>query len=302
MKKVLVHVGYPKAASTTLQNGLFLELHKKNAINFLGRAFESGFYGAKSNKSEYKKWFNRVLDNKDCDGPNAIGKLAEASVNLLSEGWFITHERFNDRIVSPEILQKHFSRDADQIEVLIIIRKQEDLIPSYYIQNYRRLEQTKFAEYLAYNVKHKWTGEAKIFNFRDMVRAYADVFGRNKVHIVLFEDLVGNKDRLSAELGKALNVDAAIIKASLGERQLNQTRNEAGTVVVRKFDKKSLRYRLFQKLEKVSLSLGDFLRIRVPTASGEEKRTIHQFFKASNLELAEEFSLDKNVMREYGYI
>ena len=27
MKKLLIHLGYPKSASTTLQNGLFYELH-----------------------------------------------------------------------------------------------------------------------------------------------------------------------------------------------------------------------------------------------------------------------------------
>ena len=63
MKRVLVHAGYPKAASTTLQNGLFLQLHRKNAIHFLGRAFESRYYGAKANKREFKNWFKSVTKN-----------------------------------------------------------------------------------------------------------------------------------------------------------------------------------------------------------------------------------------------
>ena len=108
MKRLLLHVGYPKAASTSLQNGLFLELHKKKLIHFLGRAWESGFFGVKQNKKEYKTWFRHVLDGNDYR-TNFLGELSDSAVNLLSEGLFMQHERFSDYIAAPEKLQKYLS-------------------------------------------------------------------------------------------------------------------------------------------------------------------------------------------------
>jgi hypothetical protein len=300
MKKLLIHIGYPKAASTTLQNGLFLELHKKNAINFLGRAFESEFYGAWPNKAEYKKWFDNSLDGS-ANG-RIDGALSDHRVNLLSEGWLITHERYHDDISLPGVVKKYFSAGANQTEILVIIRNQADLIPSYYIQNHRRLEHAKFAEYLSYNTERNWTGEGKIFDFANVLREYSDVFGKSRMHVLFFEDLVHNRKRFSSAIGRALDVDPALISASLGERQLNRTMKDGGRLVVRKFDKSSVRYRLFQKLNKLSPTLAGTLRIKVPSVSSEEKETIHQCFKAANLQLAEEFSIDPQIMKEYKYI
>ena len=300
MKKLLLHVGYPKAASTSLQNGLFLELHKKKLIHFLGRAWESDFYGVKQNKIEYKTWFRHVLDGNDYR-TNFLGELSDSAVNLLSEGLFMQHERFSDCIAAPEKLQKYFLSEADQIEVLLVIRKQEDLLPSYYITTYRRQEKKTFSAFLAYHVKDDWSGEGKIFNFHDVVGAYANVFGKSNVHVVLFEDFVRNKDRFSVELGKAINLDACDIKDNLGHTHLNITRKEVNKLVVKKYDHTTIRGLTYDIFSKFNPKLADPLLIRIPAVTEEEKTMICQFFKDSNLELAEEFSLDKKVMQEYGY-
>lgn len=303
MKQLVIHVGYPKAASTTLQNGLFLELHRQNAINFLGRAFESSYYGPKQNKGEYKKWFKHVIEASAHNGTDSLGQLQEGTVNCLSEGLFMMNERHCEHIAAPKYLQRHFSEAADEIKIIIIIRTQERLIPSYYVQNYRRigLKHRNLSDFLDHNIKNNWSNEGKIFNFHGVVRAYADVFQKKNVHILLFEDFLHSRERFSAGLSNALNVDADIIMRKLGEGHLNQTRSEGGTLVVRKFDKDSARYRWFQRLEAIHPSLADKLRIRLPAVSDEQRRAIFDSFKASNLALAEEFSLDKGVMREYGY-
>ena len=300
MKRLLIHVGYPKAASTSLQNGLFLALHKAEAINFLGRAFESGFYGTRRNKGDFKRWFDHVIANKPYDTKNSLGTLTDGVTNFLSEGLFMMNERYNDRIVGPELLQNQFSRQADQIDVMIIIRKQEDLVPSYYFQNYRKLEKKSFADFLAYNEQRKRTGEAKIFNFYDVAQAYVAVFGKTHFHMLFFEDFVRNRDRFSAELAKVMDVDAGVIKANLGESQLNETRKEAETVVIKKLRSGYL-WRIVKMLDRTGLKFTDSLRPRVPAVTAEEKRILFKAFKDSNLRLAEEFGLDKRVMQEYGY-
>ncbi|MBL4759587.1 MAG: hypothetical protein JKY80_01870 [Mariprofundaceae bacterium] len=38
MSKLVIHVGYPKTATSTIQNKFFYPLHQKGEINFLGKA------------------------------------------------------------------------------------------------------------------------------------------------------------------------------------------------------------------------------------------------------------------------
>jgi len=300
MKRLLIHVGYPKAASTSLQNGLFLALHKAKAINFLGRAFESGFYGTRRNKADYKDWFDHVVGNNPFDVKNSLGTLSDEIINFLSEGLFMMNERRSDRIVGPELLHQQFSAQADKIDIMIIIRKQEDLVPSYYVQNYRKLEEKQFSDFLTQNQDRKWAGEAKIFNFCDVAQAYAAVFGKDHVHVLLFEDFVQNRQRFSAELAKLMAVDPGIIELNLGKIQLNETRKDADTVIIKKNRTRFLR-RLIKKLEATGLKFADTLRSRIPAVTAQEKRTLFEAFKDSNVRLAEEFGLDHRVMQEYGY-
>jgi hypothetical protein len=50
MKKIIVHLGLPKTATTTLQHHLFQELHNDGKINFLGKVVE---FDKKTGKSYY---------------------------------------------------------------------------------------------------------------------------------------------------------------------------------------------------------------------------------------------------------
>jgi hypothetical protein len=301
MKRLLLHIGYPKAASTSLQNGLFLALHREHAINFLGRAFESGFYGTKKSRAAYKDWFDHVVGTGAAGRAGCIGELSATRLNVLSEGLFMMNERRSDHIVGPGLLHKHFSAQAESTDILLVIRRQGDLIPSYYTQNYRKLEQKLFAEYLAHNIQQGWSGEAKIFNFRNVLHAYAEVFGRQHIHVVLFEDFVNNRERFSTQLAHATGVEPGIIAGHLGEEHLNQTRKEAGTLVIRKLNKHSIRNRAIRALQALGSKYADSLRVRIPAVTEEERRVLFDSFKDSNLQLAEEFSLDKQAMREYEY-
>jgi hypothetical protein len=51
-KKLLLHIGYPKTATTTLQEEIFMKLHKKGKINYLGRTTKSSH--TRSGKSLFR--------------------------------------------------------------------------------------------------------------------------------------------------------------------------------------------------------------------------------------------------------
>lgn len=299
MKRLLLHVGYPKSASTSLQNGLFLGLHKASAVNFLGRAFESDFYGEKQSKGQYKSWFDHVVASGPYDA-NPIGELSERLPNVLSEGLFMMNERHHEHIVGPDVLQKYFASRADKVDVLIVVRKQQDLIPSYYVQNYRRFEQSAFSDFLAHHKSEDWRGETKIFNFYEVAKTYAAAFGKEGVHIVFFEDFVRNRNRFSEQVGAAMGIDPVVIQTHLGDGHLNQAPKKAHAVMVRKPSKFSRR--LTKMSEKLGLGLADLFQVPLSPVADEERAFIHESFRDSNLRLAEDFSLDKQAMQSHGYL
>ena len=299
MKKLLIHLGYPKAASTTLQNGLFLHLHKMNTINFLGRAWECGFFGPAENKKDYKTWFRYVLENgaesESFDGEGKIAiEFSDDKLNLLSEGLFITNEKHVDKFVIPEKIAGHFRDKVDEIELLFVIRNQQTLIMSDFVQNYKKMKRQTFAEYLnkrIYNPKKK---RFKIFYFHDLISRYAEFMGKENIHIIFFEDLAHDKKKFYRELGEILNVQDDLVQAVLDKAYLNKTPQKEKGHVVRKIGQMSLGQRIGQAVLK--------RKIVVPVIKEEEEILIFNSFSSNNLMLAEEFNLDKERMKKYGYI
>lgn len=302
MKRLLLHVGYPKAASTTLQNGLFLSLHAQGMINFLGRAFESDFYGIKQDRGEYKRWFKGIVEHRDAVGSvRSLGDLAEDKVNLLSEGLFMMNERHTEQLTGPKLLHQYFVPCFDQVEVLLIIRAQTSLVQSYYVHNHRKMEISDFSRYIDFNLKKGWPSEAKIFNFYSVISEYAAAFGKEKVRVLFFEELLHDRPQFATKLAKALDIAPASVEANLGENQLNRTRKDDREMVVRKLDKRSWRATLIKTVEKRYPKWAELLRIRFPQLTDEQKKAIFDSFKNSNQRLADEFGLDKLSMQKYGY-
>ena len=311
MKKLLIHLGYPKSASTTLQNGLFYELHRMGLVNFIGRAFESGYFGPAENKKDYKIWFRSVYQG--CSDPETQAvldgitiRLREDRLNLLSEGLFLTHEKHDDRLIIPEKIGEYFRPLADRTELLFVLRSQQTLIMSNYVQGYRKIPQKTFSAYLDEMINTRKQGKFKIFYFNKLIGRYAQVMGRENINFVFFEDLLNDKDNFHRELGTILGVDSGLIGELLARAYLNVTpKGEKGSVV-RKTGQSSLGERLRQRLSKVGVftrrESGNGDRMVIPPITEEEKRFIFETFREGNLELADTFRLDTGRMRRYGYI
>jgi hypothetical protein len=310
MKKLLMHLGYPKSASTTLQNGLFLELHKMQAINFIGRAFESGYYGPAENKQDYKTWFRSVYQGcNDAETQRVVDGIvlnfSEDRLNVLSEGLFLTHEKHDDKLIIPEKIGEYFLGKVDKAELLFVVRNQQTLIMSNYVQGYRKIEEKTFSGYLNEMIATNRKGKFKIFYFNNLISRYAEVMGKENINIVFFEDLLNDKETFHRELGGVLGVNPELVGELLARAYLNKTpKGEQGSVV-RKTGQLSFGERLMRRLDETRLfagaSSGQRNKFVVPGITDEEKRRIFDTFKEGNLKLAEEFQLDKERMKKYGY-
>lgn len=308
MKRLLIHIGYPKAASTTLQNGLFLNLHKKDAINFLGRAWESGYHGSFTDHKEYKAWLNTAIDPSNASeygivqAKERFPSFSEDKVNVFSEGLFMTNEGHETDIIMPGILRRLFSNKSDSIDILIVIRCQIKLLMSYYVQNYSKLKKSSFMDFFLDCDENGWTGRSKIFDFYNIATKYAEIFGKERIHIVLFEDMVKNLASFSEALAKVMDVDCKKVFETLNGQYFNKTKVKSGSKIVKKMDPLSIRGILKRAAGICMPGMQKVWDINVPPLEEEEKNLILRTFRDSNYRLAQSFQLDEGAMRAYRYL
>ncbi len=311
MKKLLVHIGYPKAASTSVQNGLLLNLHNQGKINFMGRAFESRFFGEVESKKEFQDQLRLIYSGNDhpssienTQKPRPISSLTHDRINVLSEGGFILNDRFEDNFVIPERIFDYFRDSADLIQILVIIRNQADLIMSNFVQRYQKIEEKELGDYLDVHIKgpKKGTGDFKIYNLYNLVREYSRFFGKENMHILLFEDYVRDRDSFVSGLSQILDVNPETIHDSLGSAHLNKTKKKQGFHYPKKLTNiKSFRLTLGRALKKMGIHWRFLMQHKIPDITEAEKKLVFEAFRESNLNLAREFSLDETRMKKYGY-
>lgn len=198
MKKLIIHVGLPKTATTTLQRNLFWVLHKKGSINFLGRM----------NTPEYENYFNPLGEviYSDKDKFYEIQNLLSANkVNLYSEECLslnIDHHDYNWMELIKESVVDY------DVEVLLTLRNPYEFFLSYYAEMYHWYYQYdkemnsihKFANKFIEDPNNK---DFFIFKYDEYIDKLKSSF--NKVHVVFFEDIESGE--LIRNLERIINVD-----------------------------------------------------------------------------------------------
>lgn len=304
-RRVVVHVGYPKAASTTLQNAVFLELHRLGLINYVARAWESGYFGALSSHAEYKQWLHRVIGAAMSGGTlpplPLAAPLDRKRINLFSEGLLINNERHQSRFVMPPVVKQLFAGHADDVQILIVARRQSSLLMSYFVHNYKKLRCRTFGDFLNLGMSSGWSGRFKIFDLHLVSTAFAEQFGRDNVHVMLFEDMVEDPTAFAAGLARLLQVDPAAVLTGLRGKHLNRTTRVDGVQLVRKMDPFTLRAVAWRLASALPGGLERLFDIRIPQLSDEDEARIMAIFRESNLALARDFGLDMAKLRAYRF-
>ena len=133
-------MGYPKTATTTLQNAVLEKLHKQGYINFLGRSNNINF--------DYSSIVGYLLGNINLEEIN-FDNLTNEKINVISEevltlGFYIEKKYLvakNKKVILDRLkLLKHyfeklFSDELD-IELIVVLRNQADLLESLYHEMY----------------------------------------------------------------------------------------------------------------------------------------------------------------------
>lgn len=219
---IVIHVGYPKAASTTLQKHLF---NNHSEINNLG-AYPTANLGQDSDEIDYNCLFLR--DNTLKNFYKSLVNLEESdSIKKYKNYVYSLLDNHKINIFSNERLIGGLLADLKQQEtkaillnnmfpyakICLIIRNQYKLIESQYRDHPfdptspKKGKPVSFSEWV--KIAHENDNTLGYFNslkYDKIINLYSSLFGKDKVKVLLFEDLVNNLSFFSKELANFLGI------------------------------------------------------------------------------------------------
>lgn len=156
---------------------------------------------------------------------------------IVSEEGFLTAQ------LSPLLLAKHMVDGGvwnirrlygDYVTLLIVIRRQDDLVRSRFRFKHGVLirEELYFLDYPAKsrNLWKTWTFQTRggvyltSFDYFGRLIPLVDLFGKDRVKILLYEDLVADSDKFFGDLSEALEEDVSFLVSRASQREKESLR------------------------------------------------------------------------------
>lgn len=278
--KIIIHLGFPKTGSSTLQFGPFLELEKADKLHLATwRKNDPG------EDLEHRP-SSRLFQGKKID----IGYLSflKNKLNVLSDESFtaplrLRTQNFGSDIANPyefpekilaQILELHRDQTLD-FSCLVVIREQSKLISSQYVEEYN-WKRYKNIDLIFDDSGAPDLSGYQIYDFTPYLNKLENIFGRENCHFFMFEDLLHDANSVCSSMDCIFNAPNGFFSKSFKKYHSNQ--------------KKKSKFGTFAKD-------GKFF---VPHLRDEVLECIRDVYKDSNRGLTSYFAEDK--LRRYGYI
>jgi hypothetical protein len=271
----VLHIGYPKAASTFI--GRFLASHPEVTTDHNRLA---NLLLVKSTRDNF------VLIEKPCADKIHVSRDESVAESVCVIGELDNWRRYlyipgawnrvkADIIVDPAEAATRLQKVHSRAKVLLLIREQADWLQSAYKFSMSQLPgaQRSFADYCA-------TPSGIVLlqagHFDRTIEAYVDVFGRNRVRVLRFEDIVSAPKRFAADLCSFIGVS---------ERPLPQQRENDTHAQIVKIQ------RLFPIIERLPRSVKSALKsyaarllpgARSPILPSSDIRILRSMYVLSN--------------------
>jgi hypothetical protein len=277
MRNVILHVGYPKTATTWFQKEFYPKV--ENFRYFKRKEFKT-FFKKDEDFLKFVKQKYSFYDFIICEEHLIMRRDIEAKDEDIVK-------------IKAERLKQAF--DFANVTIVIFIRNQIDILESAYSESIKQGDTKSLNEYLDNLIK---SGKIEQWDYYSQIKIYRDYFGKSNVKVFLYEDFKNNNvdflqnyiDELKLDINiKEINIEninksihiyliPLIILLNKVQKVLGKKRN---TFFVKMYMR--INNRLYFNKKEISQSM---------------KKYIWQFFLESNRKLISEFGLN---LKKYNY-
>ncbi len=325
-KKLILHIGYPKTATKTLQKNVLSELHKQKKIEYLNH-LGSGAEGFGDFLA--KDIFNYVIGFRKeypIDELISLWQINRPITVLSNESLAHVSEKSPTADIKVATfenlvrLYQTFRPYYDKIELVMTIRNQYSMIHSYYTQEYFNIilnnnKHKSLNHWLQDNFNNKITDDDLVFNYLKMYSKAVELFGKENTHVLVYEDLLHNSQKFFKSWAEILNVTPLEIEELFNIKAQNVTVKKEGKV--RSTDKQSFSSKIAILATRLHLPIGirHFFKILIPKKilnlktrkdinirdfSAEEKIMLNKRFGELNHLFCDELNLN-STLKKYSY-
>ncbi len=206
--RVFLHIGAPKTASTTLQRSVFAH-HPQ--VHYLGEEGEG--WPSREDAAIVEK----MIFADDLFYPaDACARLFSDQLAVAANRAFIYSN--GDIMTSrhPTVCAQRLHALLPDADVIIVLRNQFTALPSYWAnhgaflkpappQYFRRF--VEFEDWLAWGIAFPHNTPFANFLYAEIIELYASLWGRNRIHLMLFEEFLSDKDAFVRRLARLMGID-----------------------------------------------------------------------------------------------
>ena len=337
MKQVILHVGYPKTGTTSLQRnvfptvpdgrflGKFAKTHSQERDLFpdddiirlrdaLNNQLDLHF---QRDKADYIALMRCYLENADT---STVILSLEGLTNPLVDTFYVQHK---DLSLKARHIHEVFGEgiaDLATCAILMTVRRQRDIVPSYYAQTVTEgmksgLYGPDYASFVDFLLHDRLLGFGVCFEFDRMARCYQDHFGDDSVVVLPMEAVFHAEPVPQLEpLAKLLGLDLVTLHGQANQSARNVRRAEGGGEKVYRLNQEEKAY--MKPMRAANAFVRDTLGVDVkkvgPIRSlsermnksteadlgGQFDQAIVEHFEPSNRRLDKAFGLDLDA---FGY-
>lgn len=308
-KKIFIHIGYPKSASTTLQKHLF---SKHNQLKTLG-VYPTQNIGHDSSEvnlsvpylkdESLREFYKNITElddieyfysnNKELFKENISHYLNEDDRSVVFSDERLTSVFFShcDNGVKARRLSELFPN----AKIILLVRSQYEWLKSQYRDHPFDPRDLSIGRYVSFdswfNIVH-WNKKIKLLNMLDyysVIKFYESLFGVNNVGVFVFEELAIELDVFSKKISKFMSIDESETLDIL-----NGVYENLGV---------SSRYNFFRRLKRdyLPISVSRYVENNFKSyiKSGNKK---HYSLSPRNIELLNKYYAEgnKRLVSEYG--
>ena len=313
MTQLVVHLGYPKTATTTFQQHVF---PRHPEIEYLGKLIPSFRYRDERLFTEVDQLM--TVDSLRYGGVGRLRQIVEEHrSNCDRPVLLVSSESFlHITAADPGIVAERIKAAFAPCKIIITLREQRDMLRSFYGLHGRfgqylflckwEMERLPFPlsldEWLSFCFRAADKNYPSMLHYHEVVKRYRQLFGADNVGVLLFEELRSAPTSFVEKMFGFMGADAVTATALMGDHKENESLSRTEWAWMR-LSQVARKRRIGDTMERRSQStlyqwLSRTANKLDTTLPPHWEQRLNDWYGSGNRALANELGLP---LRDYGY-